>query len=106
MLRSSGRTEANLKAGKVRLLFVADALPTELVRIIEFLNEQMSPAEVLGVELRQFVGGGHTVYVPSVVGRTSQAVATKATAAGQLWDEDSFLDAARTRRSEAEVALI
>ena len=98
--------ETNLTGGRIRMLFVADALPTELVRIIEFLNEQMNPAEVLGVELHQYVGGGHTVYVPSVVGRTSLAVAAKAGSAGQQWNEDSFLDAARTRRVESEVALM
>ena len=41
------------------MIFVADALPYGLVRVIEFLNEQMSPAEVLGVELCQFVADGH-----------------------------------------------
>lgn len=100
--------ETNLKAGRIRMLFVADALPTELVRIIEFLNEQMSPAEVLGVELQQFVGAQHTVYVPRVVGRTSSAVATKGGAGqtGQLWDRDSFLTAAQGRCSAAEVDLM
>jgi hypothetical protein len=98
--------EANLAAGRIRMLFVADQLPSELVRIIEFLNEQMDPAEVLGVELRQYVGGGHTAFVPRVVGRTAMAVAAKTTATGQLWNEQSFLDAARARRPEAEVAVI
>jgi hypothetical protein len=98
--------EANLAAGRIRMLFVADALPAELVRIIEFLNEQMNPAEVLGVELRQYVGGGHTVYVPRVIGRTTMAVAAKASATGQLWTEGTFLDGARTRRPQPEVALI
>jgi len=38
----------------------------------------MSPAEVLGVELRQYLGqDGHAVLVPIVVGRTSAAVAAK-----------------------------
>ena len=46
------------------MVFVADDLPPELVRVIEFLNEQMSPAEVLGVEVAQFVGEGHQVLVP------------------------------------------
>ena len=36
--------ERNLRSGHVRMVFVADRLPPELVRIIEFLNEQMSPA--------------------------------------------------------------
>jgi hypothetical protein len=98
--------EANLTSGRIRMLFVADALPPELVRIIEFLNEQMSPAEVLGVELRQYVGGNQTVYVPRIIGRTSAAVVNKQGSGGQLWDEDSFLGAARDRRGPAEVALI
>lgn len=50
------KVKTNLEAGRIRLLFVADAIPPELRRIIEFLNKQMNPAEVLGVELRQFVG--------------------------------------------------
>jgi hypothetical protein len=99
--------EANLKAGRIRMIFVADALPDGLVRIIEFLNEQMSPAEVLGVELRQYVGGGHTVYVPRVVGRTTSAVAQKTDGTGQQrWDRDSFIEAARDRCSPAEMQLI
>ena len=98
--------EANLAAGRIRMLFVADSLPPELVRIIEFLNEQMSPAEVLGVELRQYVGDGHTVYVPRVVGRTSAAVAAKVSSTGHLWTEDLLLEAARSRRSPSELSLI
>jgi hypothetical protein len=30
------------------MVFVADHLPEELVRVVEFLNEQISPSEVLG----------------------------------------------------------
>lgn len=97
---------ANLRAGRVRLLFVADALPPDLVRVIEFLNEQMSPAEVLGVELRQYVGAGQTVYVPRVVGRTAASVTTKSKAAGTQWNESLFLDAARSRKSAEEVAFV
>lgn len=41
-------TKTNLQAGRIRLVFVADRIPPELRRIIEFLNEQMDPAEVLG----------------------------------------------------------
>jgi hypothetical protein len=40
----------NLKSGKIRLLLVADVIPREMQRIIEFLNEQMSPCEILGME--------------------------------------------------------
>jgi len=37
--------KANLQAGRIRMLLVADEIPTELKRIVEFLNEQMAPAE-------------------------------------------------------------
>src|SRR6266508_697252 len=44
--------KVNLQAGRVRLVFVADRIPPELRRVIEFLNAQMDPAEVLGVEIK------------------------------------------------------
>jgi len=71
------RVWTNLRAGRVRLLFVADHVPAELQRVIEFLNEQMNPAEVLGIELRHFSGDGLRTLVPRVVGRTAQSVGTK-----------------------------
>ncbi|MCR6491150.1 hypothetical protein [Cellulomonas sp. P24] len=88
------------------MVFVADALPVSLVRIIEFLNEQMSSAEVLGVEVRQYVGGEHIVYVPRVVGNTSTAVAQKSTTGAQQWDEALFLAAVNARCTPAEVSLV
>ncbi len=50
--------DTNLKAGRVRLVFVADSIPPELRRVVEFLNSQMNPAEVLAIEIKQFVGSG------------------------------------------------
>jgi hypothetical protein len=88
------------------MLFVADALPLELVRIIEFLNEQMSPAEILGVELRQYVNGQHVVYVPRVVGATATAMTVKGVTQTTVWDRDSFLAAAAGRCAEQQMALI
>ena len=32
----------NLRAGKIRMVFVADTVPDHLRRIVEFLNEQMN----------------------------------------------------------------
>ena len=69
--------KTNLKAGKVRLLFVADAIPTELRRIVEFLNAQMDPAEVLAIEIKHFVGQGLKTLVPRVIGQTSDAETRK-----------------------------
>jgi hypothetical protein len=66
--------EQNLRSGRIRLVFVSDLLPPELRRVIEFLNERMSPTEVVGVEIKQYVGQGNlTTFVPRVVGQTEEA---------------------------------
>jgi hypothetical protein len=87
--------KTNLQAGRVRLLFVADAIPQELKRVIEFLNSQMETAEVLGVEIARFEGKGVVTLVPQVTGRTAQAEArNKAGArAPRQWDKVTFLRA-------------
>ena len=59
-------------------MFVADVIPRELQRIVEFLNERMSPTEVLAVELRQYAGGGLTTHIPRVIGQTAAAQEAKA----------------------------
>jgi hypothetical protein len=61
------------------MVFVADELPVELRRVIEFLNDQMSQATVIGIEVRQYVGqSGSRILVPQVVGQTEQARVQKA----------------------------
>lgn len=60
----------NLRNGYVRLLFVADRMPGELRRIIEFLNEQMTRVEALGIEIAQYVGSDFAALVPRVIGQT------------------------------------
>lgn len=65
--------DRNLAAGRLRLLFVADRIPTELRRVIEFLNAHMPSVEVLGVEIAQYQGLGAEAYVPRVVGQTEAA---------------------------------
>jgi len=70
--------ERNLRNGEIRLLFVADEIPTELRRIIEFLNDHMALVEVLGVEIRQYAGREIRALVPRVVGRTEFARQQKA----------------------------
>lgn len=81
----------NLHAGRVRMVFVADVIPAELQRIVEFLNEQMSSAEVFAVEIKQFVGEGRKTLVPRVIGQTAAATQTKSAAGdATTWDEESF----------------
>jgi hypothetical protein len=83
----------NLASGRIRLLFVADVIPQRLRRIIEFLNEQMDPAEVLGVEIRQYVGPDLKTFVPRVVGQTAEAVLHKAAGRDYAhWDQSRVLE--------------
>jgi hypothetical protein len=68
------KVKENLRVGKVRMIFVSDEIPSELKRIVEFLNEQMEPAEVLAIEVRQYLGGGLKTLVPRVFGQTQGAI--------------------------------
>ncbi|HVM07926.1 MAG TPA: hypothetical protein VM345_05670 [Acidimicrobiales bacterium] len=85
------QVESNLLAGRVRLLFVADELPDELRRIIEFLNQQMAPADVLGLEIRNYEGENLRALIPRVVGLTEAAKEHKRAGGGgspaieELW---------------------
>lgn len=73
------QVESNLKAGRVRMVFVADRIPKELRRIVEFLNEQMRPAEVLAIEVEHFTNAdGLRLLVPRLVGATERAASAKA----------------------------
>lgn len=73
------QVEANLRSGRIRMLFVADRIPKEVARIVEFLNEQMRPAEVLAIEVEQFTSAtGMRTLVPKLVGQTERAQTAKA----------------------------
>ena len=85
--------ENNLRAAKIRLLFVADEIPEELQRIVEFLNEQMPRIEVLAVEIKQFKGDAGSTLVPRVIGRTAESVGTATRSSGRRHqlDHETFL---------------
>jgi hypothetical protein len=94
----------NLRAGKVRLVFVSDEIPRELRRVVEFLNGQMSPAEVIAIEVKQYLGAnGIKTLVPRVIGQTAEVEARKGRRTGQRhWDEESWFAAVSERRGEDE----
>lgn len=99
----------NLQDHKLRLLFVADVIPTELQRIVEFLNDQMDQTEVLAIEIKQFVGHqGFRSLVPRVIGQTAEAQEKKSSGprAEREWDEASVLQEIEEKRGvdEANVA--
>lgn len=101
------RVKTNLQAGRVRMIFVADAVPPDLQRIVEFLNSQMDPAEVLALEIRQYVGDGLRTLVPRVIGRTARAQQQKSLGQddGGAWDEGSFFAALRERCGDAAASV-
>lgn len=104
----SART--NLQAGRMRLLFVADTIPPELQRVVEFLNQQMAPAEVLAIEVKRYVGQGDgaiNALVPRVIGQTAQAQGAKGVpaAASKQWDEKTFFEALQERRGDGDVQV-
>jgi hypothetical protein len=82
------RVKTNLLAKKIRLLFVADVIPIELRRVVEFLNDQMDQTEVLAVELRQFQRENLKTIVPTVYGQRQEALKNRS-GVGPQWDEDS-----------------
>lgn len=101
------RVKTNLKAGKIRMLIVADTIPKELQRIIEFLNGQMTPAEILGVEIKQFVNDSLKTLVPRVLGQTAASENTK----GKIlrsegsWDEASFMEQLSRKTDETAITV-
>jgi hypothetical protein len=103
------QVRTNLQTGRIRLLFVADKIPPELRRIVEFLNRQMQPAEVLAIELRQFEGQGLKTLVPIVLGQTQDSVQKKGGTVRPVlpkrsWDEVAILSEIGNRANPMAVA--
>lgn len=89
------QVESNLRSGRIRMVFVADRIPKELRRIVEFLNEQMRPAEMLAIEVAQYVSAeGFRTLVPRLVGATERAATAKAVSGPKVaLSLDEWLDA-------------
>ncbi len=101
------RVKTNLQASKIRLIFVSDEISPELQQVVEFLNEQMNPAEVLALEIKQYVGeGGLKTLVPRLIGKTAGAQKRKASATRERrkWDPVSFFQEFQARHSGEEAA--
>jgi len=100
--------KTNLQARRVRMVFVADIIPQELRRVVEFLNEQMDPAEVLALEVRQYLGEGKLRnLIPRLIGRTEHAQQKKAAGGAEIhqWDEQSFFEVLNQRRDVVGTAV-
>jgi hypothetical protein len=95
--------ERNLQESRIRMLFVADVIPPELRRVTEFLNKQMKPAEVLAIEIKQYIGQNAKTLVSRVIGQTAEK---KAATEKKQWDEASFFQSLteKSGSEDAEVA--
>lgn len=102
------RVKTNLQAGRIRMVFLADSIPAELRRVVEFLNEQMDPAEVLAIEVKQFVGKGMKTLVPRVLGQTETVRQKKSSTTNQRTKISyaEFMEQVIGSRTEAEVKTI
>lgn len=101
----------NLRSGRLRLVFVADVINRELRRIIEFLNEQMTQTEVIGVEIRQYVdaSGEHQTLVPRLIGQTEAArdlKDTRPTPPKRSWDQASWLSEFEQNQDASELEAV
>ncbi len=93
----------NLRQGKIRMIFVADAISPELLRIVEFLNEQMSPAEVLAIDVKLYEGQNLKTLVSRVLGNTMRAVDKKTgKRLTKKWDRESLLNQISNDGDEGE----
>jgi hypothetical protein len=82
--------QTKIEAGQLRLIFVADRLSPTLVRIIEYLNDQLKTTEMLGIEVVRHAAtspGGIEVYQPVVRGQSTEAGRRKSTARRRTKDE-------------------
>jgi hypothetical protein len=101
--------KTNLQAGRIRLVFVADVIPPELRRVVEFLNEQMDPAEVLAIEVKQFIGEGMKTLVPRVLGQTETARQKKSSAKASTYhsiDEAEYLRQVDEEQTQPEAKVV
>jgi hypothetical protein len=82
--------KTNLAAGKLRLVFVSDAIAPELRRIVEFLNAQMTETEVLAIEVKQYVDadGQRQTIVPTLIGQSEAARRVKTGSSTTRGDSD------------------
>lgn len=106
------RVDSNLRAGRLRLVFVADAIPRELRRIVEFLNEQMVRAEVLAIEVKQYAdaAGDHHTLVPQLIGDTARSEQAKGGSSGRRragkLDQATLFEAIREQQEPALAARL
>ena len=83
--------ESNLRAGKMRLVFVADQIPETLRVLIEFMDKTMQNIEVYGVELKPYRNGDVELLSKNVIGN-SFLTNPKPETTRMTWTLDMFIE--------------
>ena len=86
------KVATNLSARRMRLLFVADEIPDQLERVVEFLNAEMYNIEVLAVEIKQFRSNSTQTLVPRILGRIANVSSHGPSGPRRRLTRESFLD--------------
>ena len=100
------RAESNLRSKRVRILFVADRIPSELKRVVEFLNEGFTEVEVFAVEVAQYKGEDTKAFVPRLYGQTEEARGTKKTSRyeGAIKNEAQFFEDIDAKQKQGQIS--
>lgn len=101
--------EKNLRSKEIRLVFVADEVPSELKRVVEFLNESMQEVKVLAIEVIQYANGDETVFVPRLYGQTEEAkvsssTSTSRTGSEYVETEDELYEDLKQKRRNSDIS--
>ena len=89
----------NLARGRIRGFIVADEIPEEVRRIIEYLNEQLGDSRLLALEVPQFKApDGVTTLVPQIVaGSLDPPIKQTTTQSLAQWDAARLIAAIRDK---------
>jgi len=84
--------ETNLQNGRIRLIIAADELRPEVRRMIEYLNNEMRNAEVLGLELKCYGDDTESlILAPRVIGQTQASIVRKPSSGENIaWPPDKL----------------
>jgi len=79
-----------LKAERLKLVFAADRIPSNLKMMIEFLDRNLNGIDVYGVELRQYKTDNAVLLSSSVVGETPLKAKNAAARQSAEWTAANF----------------
>jgi hypothetical protein len=104
--------DANLKEGKLRVVYACDEIPREIRQIIEFLNK-FSEFDVYGLEVKLHPRESEILLTTDLIGPTAAEKAAKEKERGQkpprrqqrIWTEGEFREQLKAHNAERYFSL-